>query len=370
MRTTKLTQLLALGFTASFAQAETFRYHGGGNWDDVSMNDSGWGLNPNNPAVANGTLPGVNDDARINFGGNTVIVDSAVPTVDRVQIGVDESGEVLVLDGGVLTAARDVLAGNNNPNATGTLTVNNGGVVNVGRILWCANNQSNGVINLNAGGLITVADHLWWGVSGNGQINISGTLNQTGGILGMGTSNASTASGGTATVNINDGGVLSLNNISAADGTPSIQAGSVLNINGTGQLTLPNDFVSVINDYVQAGKITANSGESSVIVDLTTNPGQTTVTAGPIIEPNDEPLVISEITFDDSSGDISLTWNSLDTESFKIVYGLDLVDFSGELEENYGADAGLTTTYTFNRSELLGAETSGTVFFRVERVNP
>lgn len=370
MRTMPISIIASFGIACVTAQAEVFRYHASGNWDNVSMGDSGWGLNPNNPAVLDGSLPGENDDARINFGNNTVTVDSAVPTVGRVQIGVDESGQVVVEDNGVLTANLDVLAGNNNANATGTLTVNAGGVVNVGRILWAAQNQSNGVINLNAGGVINVASHLWLGASGNAEVNISGTLNQTGGILGLGTLNASDASGGTATVNVNDGGLLALNNISSAGGLPSIQTGSVLNINGTGQVTLPGDFVIVIRNYIEAGKITGNLGGSSVLVDLTTNPGFTTVTAGPIIGPNEDPLVVSSISLDPATGEITMTWNSIETETFRILYGVDLLSFERLLASEYDAGPGASTTFSFNRSSLGDAATAGTVFFRVERELP
>ncbi|MEQ8837909.1 MAG: hypothetical protein RID07_13975 [Lacipirellulaceae bacterium] len=224
-----------MAMTVEQSYAATLRYRASGDWTQITDGATpGWGPNP----VGVGTsLPGAGDDARINFGGNTVQVTSTVPTVSRVQIGVDESGILIVQNGGNLTANLDILAGNNNANATGTLTVNDGGTVNVGRILWAANDNSNGNININPGGQVNVASHLWWGVTGTAIANISGTLSQTGGILGLGTSNASTASGGTATVNIMSGGLLALNNISGAAGLPSIQAGSVIDITGTGELT-------------------------------------------------------------------------------------------------------------------------------------
>ena len=179
--------------------ADTFRYRLSGDWETITDGTSeGWGLNPNNSGAPGTVLPGGNDDARINWGGNTVSVNTAVPTVNRVQIGVDESGTVEVNNGGSLTTSGsngDLLAGNNNSNATGTLIVNSGGTVDVGRILWAANDSSDGVININSGGQVTVASHLWWGVTGTAAIDISGTLQQTGGILGLGTSNASTPQG-------------------------------------------------------------------------------------------------------------------------------------------------------------------------------
>ncbi len=46
--------------------------------------------NPNNPATV-GSLPGAGDEARINFGGNTVTVTSTEATVGSVKVGVDST---------------------------------------------------------------------------------------------------------------------------------------------------------------------------------------------------------------------------------------------------------------------------------------
>ncbi|MEQ8846709.1 hypothetical protein [Botrimarina sp.] len=271
--------MIVAGASVEQSEAATFRYRLSGDWTAVTDGTSaGWGLNPNNDGSPGAGLPGASDDARINFGNNTVSVTSAVPAVNRVQIGVDESGIVVVENGGVLTANQDVLAGNNNSNATGTLIVNDGGVVDVGRILWAANNDSNGVIDVRAGGTINAANHFWWGVTGNATIDVAGTINQTDGILGLGTSNASTPSGGTALVTIQDGGLLALNNISGAAGLPSIQAGSLIDIEGSGELTLPGDFVGLLTDYANAGKLAGAGvpGMTNLAIDLTRNPGFTT----------------------------------------------------------------------------------------------
>lgn len=300
MKRIALKSLLALAvvgstLVASQAEADTFRYRQTGNWTDVTDGTTpGWGLNPNNNGSP-GSLPGLGDDARINWGGNTVTVDSAVGEVSRVQIGVDESGTVVVANGGVLTATLDVLAGNNNANATGTLEVQSGGTVNIGRILWSANNNSTGVIDIQTGGVVNVASHLWWGVTGAATVTITGTLNQTGGILGLGTSDASTASGGTAAVTIGDNGVLSLNNISGSAGLPSIQAGSEIDITGTGELRLPGDLTGLLQDYVDAGKIVGEGVASNpeLTIDTTKNPGFTTVYLVPVPEPSSLALLIA-----------------------------------------------------------------------------
>lgn len=249
------------GLMAGVASGALLRYRGSGDWSDVyTGSGNGWA---NNDGSVFGAAPGAADDARVNFGGNTITVTTTTTTFNKLAIGVDESGAVVVNNDGVITVSNNLLAGNNNPAATGTLTVNSGGEVNVGNILYVANGSSTGILNVNSGGVVNTDNHLWWGTTGTATINISGTLNQSDGILGLGTSNASTAGGGTATVNVLSGGVFALNNISGAVGLPSIQAGSVLDINGTGLLTVKGSKVGLMNDYITASKITG-SGTLSV----------------------------------------------------------------------------------------------------------
>lgn len=276
--------ITALAISESSSAQDVYRFRLDGNWTDVTDGTSpGWGLNPNNgPGNPPGSLPGAGDETRVNFGNNTVTVDSDVPEVLRLRIGVDESGTVDVNSGGVLSASQDIHVGNNGFDVVATLNVNDGGVVNVGRILWVARdlvgNNSLGQLNINSGGTVNVASHLWWGVFQQAEINISGTLNQTSGILGLGTSNAVDPSLGTATVNILSGGTLALNNIDAGEvaGSPrlgSIQDGSVIDIQGTGQLTLPGNFEGVIQDYVDANKIIGNGVNGAVEINVVTVPG-------------------------------------------------------------------------------------------------
>jgi hypothetical protein len=247
-----LSGLVISSLLAGVTQGANIRYRQSGDWTQTAPLNTGSGWQ----SVS--AQPGLSDEARINWGGNTVTVTTTTDTVNRVAIGVDESGTVEVQSGGILNVFQDLLAGNNNVAATGTLTVNNGGLVNVGRILWAANSSSTGFININPGGVVEVESHLWWGVTGNATITIAGTLNQNGGNLGLGTSNASTASGGAATVFVNSGGFLNLNQWSS---TTSIQDGSVININGTGTVTVGGNRVSSANDYFALGKIAADTGE-------------------------------------------------------------------------------------------------------------
>ena len=263
---------LIMGLSLPFANAETFRYRLSGDWSKVAgATDAGWGVKPNAEGTAGAKLPGTEDDARINWGGNTVTVSTAAASVKKVEIGVDENGTVVVANGGVLTAAADIFAGNNGSNTTGRLIVLSGGQVNVGNILWAANDGSAGFIEVQTGGTVTVANHLWWGVSGKATITISGEVKQTDGILGLGTNNATNASGGNATVTITSGGKLNLNNISGEAETPSIQPGSKIEINSGGLLTVKGDQVGSINKYIAANEIVGIGVSLQVSFDPATN---------------------------------------------------------------------------------------------------
>jgi hypothetical protein len=65
-----------------------------------------------------------------------------------------------------IPAATDIMAGHNDERVTGKLIVQSGGKASVGNILWAANGGSDGIIDVQDGGVLTVAGHLWWGVNG------------------------------------------------------------------------------------------------------------------------------------------------------------------------------------------------------------
>lgn len=295
-------------FPADEADAQqVFRYRLSGDWSTVTDGTGpGWGLNPNNDGSPGAGLPGAADQARINWGGNTVTVSSVVPEVNRVMIGVDESGTVEVQAGGDLYSNQDILAGNNNANATGTLIVRDGGLVTADRILWAANNSADGVIQVDAGGTVEVFSHLWWGVTGTATIDIAGTVTQFGGILGMGTNNAVDPTGGTATVTILDGGILSLNNM-AASGS-SIQPGSVLDIQGTGEVWITgvgDPSGAIRTNYVETGKITGNGVVGTDAVDVSFDGVKVVISANELAPP-----VPFQATITQQGGGFELSWPS------------------------------------------------------------
>lgn len=253
---------------AGQAMAATIRYQNSGDYFNFlaagNVGPNGW----QNVAGVPG-LPGAADIARFNWGSNTVTLAGTAPTITRFQMGVDESGGLIVNSGGVLTTSSDSIIGNNaggggaNP-TTGFLTINAGGVVNnngaqfrLGASSSLALGNVKGILTLN-GGTLNDAGHLWVGAANNSigtiDINSGGILN-VGNMLGLGTVNSTTASGGRGFLNVNDGGVLNLFNIQAA-ALGSIQSGSLLDISGTGLVTIPGNFVGVMNGYIGAGRIT------------------------------------------------------------------------------------------------------------------
>ncbi len=281
--TTLITQIASLGLMATLAEGATLRYNGSGIWNQASSGPGtqGWGENPNNPATV-GSIPTTADEARINFGGNTVTVQSAVPQVGSVRIGVDgtERGNLIIASGGTLGTVGQIRVGASNvDNAfVSTLVVQDGGTLNVGGILWTSTAGALGNISIESGGIATGADHLWWGIDGFSSISIAGSLSQSSGNFGLGTSDASTPSGGTAAVSILNGGVLALNNISS--GT-SIQSGSAVDIATGGLFSVAGDRVGTMNDYITASKITGNGIAGGTNLSVAFDGTRTNVTVVP-----------------------------------------------------------------------------------------
>jgi hypothetical protein len=268
MKSVNVVCLVAVLLMASVSNAANIRYQGSGPWEDVSDGTTnGW----------QGAMPGSGDTARFNWGDNTVTLDYAAPAIKKFQMGVDESGGLVVNNGGVLTATGNSKVGNNGA-VTGRLTINAGGEVNAngGWLMVGGNVGTTGILNID-GGVMNNSGHLWVAshTDSIGTVDITGGSLTVGGMIGIGTINAVDPSGGTGTVNVNEGGLLALANIHG--GITSIQPGSVLNIYGTGQVTLPGDFEGVIASYATAGLIAGDGILGNVQTDLTTNPGFTTV---------------------------------------------------------------------------------------------
>ena len=127
---------------------------------DIRYMNSGDYLEPN--GWQGGVIPGTNDTARFNWGNNTVTLAGEAPLLRNFQMGVDESGQLVVETGGKLTTTgpRNSTVGNNsNAGVVGRLTVNAGGEVNVTNVLFVGGGAT-GIVT-NDGGTLNVTSHLW-----------------------------------------------------------------------------------------------------------------------------------------------------------------------------------------------------------------
>lgn len=90
----------------------------------------------------------------------------------------------------------------------------------------------------------------------------------------------------------------------------------------------------------------------------------TIVTAGPS---SFQPFAITEIDYAPDTGMLTLTWNSSPNETYGVYLSTDMIDWSFEIDDDVDADAGDTTTksYDLTTDGLAGA---GRVYFRVERL--
>lgn len=281
---------------AGQAMAATIRYKANGDYFDTTnatANVRGWQTN---------TVPGWEDVARLNWGGavgNIVTLSNVAPDVLQFQFGVNESGHLVINNGGKFTATGAIsgsaVGNNGGTNVFGRVTVNAGGELHAMTAPLQVGLNAVGIIT-NNGGTVTVDSHLWVGsgtnvgVTGTVVIKNGGVFN-VGSMIGLGTVNSTAPSGRQGFVYVQTNGILNLANIQGAastnlDGSAnpaylgSIQPNSRLDISANGLVTLPGDFTNVINNYVAAGRITAYGGLGTVGVDFDTlNVGKTTLFA-------------------------------------------------------------------------------------------
>ncbi|MBN1852651.1 MAG: PEP-CTERM sorting domain-containing protein [Pirellulales bacterium] len=240
-KTTKGCALLGLMLASVASAQDVYRFMGSGNWEDSNWQNQTQGLQPVDP-------PGPDDIARMNWGNNIVTLSTATE-VYQLMTGVDESGTLVVADGGHLTTAH-VWSSVGNNSTTGAPVV--------------------GTLNVEAGGRVDFGQHLWVGFKSNttGYVNIYGGYVSVGQMLGLGWGGDN---GGVGYVTVYDGGVLDLFQLHG-DGVSSMKNGSVLDIQETGQVLLPGNYTNVVNDYIANGSITAWGGIGNVIIDVVADP--------------------------------------------------------------------------------------------------
>jgi len=265
----KLILVLMVMCLVGVASAD-IRYHGSGPWEWLEGvgQDNGW-----QSAVAPGTL----DTIQVNWGGNTVTLDYAT-SVKMAKIGTNEAGTVHVLDGGSLTLTSGSLVGTvGGTEDTGTLTIDDGGTVQVNSWLKVGD-KATGVVNV--AGTLGMTGHLWMGCSTTdamvGTLNVldGGEVN-IGGNSGLGTVNAVDPAAGSATMTINAGGQVNMHHW---NDTGTIQAGSLIDIIGSGVLTVGGNRVDAAYAYEALGKLVCDGGAGSIIATYDGGADLTTIT--------------------------------------------------------------------------------------------
>ncbi|MGA0846897.1 MAG: hypothetical protein ACO3RV_10165, partial [Luteolibacter sp.] len=164
---TRITGFLITSLFGSLLTAAEIRYQMSGDYHTVAAGEdsNGWQAG----GGGEGGLPGKQDTARINWGSNQVTLSKEAPEVGSVQIGVDESGNLIVEKGGSLTTAGSLVVGcsnHGNADVQAKLTVNKGGKVLVGDYLMLGAEAATGQGSLGGsiqviGGEIEVKGHLW-----------------------------------------------------------------------------------------------------------------------------------------------------------------------------------------------------------------
>jgi len=125
---------------AGQAMAADIRYMNSGDY----LDPAGW---------VGGSIPGTNDTARFNWGNNTVTLAGEAPLLARFQMGVDESGQLVVESGGKLTTvgtANSTVGNNGGLGIIGRLTVNAGGEVNAANVLFVGASAT-GILTIDGG---------------------------------------------------------------------------------------------------------------------------------------------------------------------------------------------------------------------------
>ncbi|MBI9017806.1 MAG: hypothetical protein JEZ07_11165 [Phycisphaerae bacterium] len=219
--------------------------------------------------------------------------------------------------------ATQLVQGDNGPG--GMICIKNGGNLTAGTTpVWTSIGYNNTAkVLVEQGGVFSVKEHLWIGFTAGaiGTLQIDGGVVNVAQMIGLGWS------GGTGYINLNDG-VLNLKDIHATD---SIKGDSVIDIE-LGVIIIDGNKKTIIDNYIQASRITAYDGTGKVYCDYNaTNTGKTTVWAEP-----------AEIVF--GTGDINAD-NFIDI--------LDLQLFIGQwLSVAPGSEADLTKDQKVNMDDL------------------
>jgi uncharacterized protein YjdB len=257
-------------------------------------------------------LPGAADKVVLNVPGAADCVLDAEAVINQFVLGDNGGGDdvLRIAEGGNLTTGATWSAVAWNTNAS--LIVEKGGTINFGQ-------------------------HFWAGVNGHANVEIYGTVNVAG-MYGTAFEAAWTGSGKTT---VRDEGILNLSNIHPDQSIPD---GSFLNVSNKGVINIAGDHVAKVNNYITLGRITAEDGAGTPLVELIE--GVTVITVKP---------QVTEITVTGEDGATTITKGGGTLQMIATVLPEDVTDPSVTWSVNNEAVA------TIDADGLLSAVANGDV---------
>jgi hypothetical protein len=208
--------------------------NGGG--DNLWSNATNW--NPN-------VLPTISDAVSIAMASGPVINTPTAADGNQIRVGMSGGTASLTMNSGTLSSGEWLMIGIDTSGQAGTFTMNDGTI-------------SLGVTAAGHG-------HLWIGYMGSGTFTMNGGTISVPGRFGLGWS------GGSATVHLNGGTIIT--------GSFSMTSSCLIDITN-GALIIDGNQTTTVNSYISSGWIKAFGGTGTVSVDYNiTNPGKTTVMA-------------------------------------------------------------------------------------------
>ena len=338
-------------------------------------------------------IPEAGDTARVYLEDANCVIDASVAAeCSTLYIGTGAKGPCYVdVIGGSLTLGGNLRIGEAGT-STGIFTLNGGTVNSSGGRLWIGINGS-GTLIVNDGEM-NIYDKIEIGKNANGvgtmymnggTVNFDGngnstdleigkygmgTLYMTGGVINVEDNIKLGQETGTGTIYLY-GGTINANNLRSAAQT----LGTVFIDITEGMLTLPGDYRSEVNQYINKGWIVGYDGLGIVEVTYTTEPNQTTVTASnlpPELAQNPNPRHLA--TADRTADGPILNWvPGIYAVSHDVYFGTD-PNAVGEANNAMDADnIALWAEFKGNQSStsydpgLL--ELGRTYYWRIDEVN-
>ena len=338
-------------------------------------------------------VPATGDTARVYLeDANCVIDASVIAECSTLYVGTGDAGSCYVdVTGGSLTLDGNLRVGEAGP-STGIFTLNGGIVNSTGGRLWVGINGS-GTLIVNDGEM-NIYDKIEIGKNANGEgtlyvhggtINFdgngnstdleigkygTGTVYMTGGVINVEDNIKLGQESGTGTIYLY-GGTINANNLRAADQT----LGTAYIDITEGILTLPGDYTSGVNEYINRGWIVGYGGVGLIEVTYTTDPNQTTVTASNLPpelaqNPNPRHLTTTERTAD---GPV-LSWTpGVYAVSHDVYFGTDPNAVRDATNETNADNIALWTEFKGNQDLTTydpgPLELGRTYYWRIDEVN-